>query len=157
RFANGDPSTDDPAVSRGLMDRTKSRFYHGGDLAGVRQHLPYLKALGVTAIWLNPVYDNNNELNKRETYDGQPITDSHGYGAVDFYAVDEHFGDLRAFRELVDAAHAQGLKIILDMVANHTGPYHPSVRDWPTPSWFHGTAAHRLANTWQTRTPAAPP
>ena len=156
RFANGDPSNDDPAVSRGLMDRTKSRFYHGGDLAGVRQHLPYLKALGVTAIWLNPIYDNNNELNKRETYDGQPITDYHGYGAVDFYAVEEHFGDLRAFRELVDAAHAQGIKIILDMVANHTGPYHPWVKDSPTPTWFHGTAEHHLANTWQTWTLADP-
>src|SRR5947208_1079715 len=92
-------------------------WWTGSTVNQVRQHLPYLKALGVTAIWLNPVYDNNNELNKRETYDGQPITDYHGYGAVDFYAVDEHFGDLRAFRELVDAAHAQGLKIILDMVA----------------------------------------
>jgi glycosidase/predicted alpha/beta superfamily hydrolase len=156
RFANGDPSNDDPAVSRGLMDRTKSRFYHGGDLAGVRQRLPYLKALGVTAIWLNPIYDNNNELNKRETYDGQPITDYHGYGATDFYAVDEHFGTLLAFRELVDAAHAQGIRIILDMVANHTGPYHPWVKDAPTPTWFHGTAEHHLANTWQTWTLADP-
>jgi glycosidase/predicted alpha/beta superfamily hydrolase len=156
RFSNGDPSNDDPAVSRGLMDRGKSRFYHGGDLAGVRQRLPYLKSLGITAIWLNPIYDNNNELNTKEVYDGQPITDYHGYGATDFYAVEEHFGNLREFRDLVDAAHAQGIKIILDMVANHTGPFHPWVTSSPTPTWFNGTAEHHLANTWQTWTLADP-
>jgi glycosidase/predicted alpha/beta superfamily hydrolase len=156
RFANGDPANDDPAVSRGLMDRTRARFYHGGDLAGVRQHLPYLKSLGITAIWLNPIYDNNNELNKKEVYDGQPITDYHGYGATDFYSVDEHFGDLKGVKELVDAAHTQGIKIILDMVANHTGPYHPWVKDSPTPTWFHGTAEQHLANEWQTWTLADP-
>ncbi len=156
RFANGDPSNDDPAVSRGLMDRTKSRFYHGGDLAGVRQRLPYLKALGITAIWFNPVYDNSNALNRREMYDGQPITDYHGYGAVDFYAVDEHFGSLPEFRQLVDEAHRHGIKIILDQVANHTGPYHPWVTDAPTPTWFNGTAEKHLANTWQIWTLADP-
>lgn len=156
RFANGDPSNDDPAVSRGLMDRTKSRFYHGGDLAGVRQRLPYLKSLGITAIWFNPLYDNSNALNRREMYDGQPITDYHGYGAVDFYAVDEHFGDLAGFRQLVDEAHGHGIKIILDLVANHTGPYHPWVTNSPTPTWFNGTAENHLANTWQIWTLADP-
>jgi glycosidase/predicted alpha/beta superfamily hydrolase len=156
RFANGDPSNDDPAVSKGLLDRGKARFYHGGDLAGVRRRLSYLKALGITAIWLNPIYDNNNALNRREMYDNQPITDYHGYGATDFYAVDEHFGDLKGFKELVDAAHAQGIKIILDMVANHTGPYHPWVKDSPTPTWFHGSAEKHLANDWQTWTLADP-
>lgn len=156
RFANGDASNDDPAVSRGLLDRSKGRYYHGGDLAGVRQKLPYLKSLGVTAIWMNPLYDNNNGLNRKETYDNLPITDYHGYGATDFYAVDEHFGDVAAFRQLVDDAHAQGIKIILDMVANHTGPYHPWVQDSPTPTWFHGTEANHPNNTWQTWTLADP-
>jgi glycosidase len=156
RFANGDPANDDPARSPGLLDRAKARFYHGGDLAGVRQRLPYLKALGVTAIWFNPLYDNNNALNRKETYDGQPITDYHGYGAVDFYAVDEHFGDLALLRELVDDAHRHGIKIILDMVANHTGPYHPWVAAPPTPTWYHGTAEKHLANDWQTWTLADP-
>ncbi|MBK6304185.1 MAG: cyclomaltodextrinase N-terminal domain-containing protein [Gemmatimonadetes bacterium] len=119
RFANGDPSNDDPAVSRGLLDRSKGRYYHGGDLAGVRQKLPYLKTLGVTTIWMNPIYDNNNGLNRKETYDNQPITDYHGYGATDLYAVDEHRGDVTAFKQLVDDAHAQGIKVVLDMVANH--------------------------------------
>lgn len=156
RFANGDPANDDPARSRGLHDRARARYYHGGDLAGVRQRLPYLRELGVTAIWMNPLYDNNDRLNRRETYDGQPITDYHGYGAVDFYAVDEHLGSLAELRALVDEAHRQGIRVILDMVANHTGPYHPWVTDAPTPTWYHGSADRHLANTWQTWTLADP-
>jgi glycosidase len=152
RFANGDSSNDDPAVSRGLFDRSKARYYHGGDLQGVIDHLPYLKDLGITAIWLNPVYDNANHLNEKEKYNGEAITDYHGYGAVDFYAVDEHLGDLAKLKELVEAAHRSGIKIILDMVANHTGPYHPWVVDSPTPTWFHGTLAKHLNETWQTWT-----
>ncbi len=152
RFSNGDPSNDDPVVSRGLFDRGKSRYYHGGDLRGVMDHLSYLKDLGVTAIWLNPVYDNVNHLNEREKYDGLAITDYHGYGAVDFYGVDEHLGDVNTLRQLTDAAHAQGIKIVLDMVANHSGPYHPWATNSPTPTWFNGTVQHHLANTWQTWT-----
>jgi len=149
RFADGDYSNDDPPISRGLHDRRKPRYYHGGDLQGILNHLAYLKDLGVTALWLNPIYENVNHLNDREKYDGQPITDYHGYGAVDFYAVDEHFGDLATFQKLVDAAHALGMKVIQDQVANHTGPYHPWVTDSPTPTWFNGTAQKHLANTWQ--------
>jgi glycosidase len=156
RFANGDPANDDPPRSRGLLDRGKPRYYHGGDLLGIKARLPYLKDLGVTALWLNPVYDNNDRLNERETYDGQPITDYHGYGAVDFYAVDEHLGDLSTLRDLVDAAHGMGIKVIQDQVANHSGPYHPWVTDPPTPTWFNGTAEKHLANIWQTWTLADP-
>ena len=152
RFANGDPSNDDPAISRGLHDRARSRYYHGGDFAGIEQHLPYLKDLGVTALWLTPIYDNVNHLNERERYDNQAITDYHGYGAVDLYGVDEHFGNLEKFCQLVDQAHAQGMKIIQDQVANHTGPYHPWVLDPPTPTWFNGTEAQHLAETWRTWT-----
>jgi len=93
RFCNGDASNDDPLASRGLLDRSKARYYHGGDLQGIISRLPYLKDLGVTAVWLNPVYDNANRLNEIETYGGQAITDYHGYGSVDFYGVEEHFGD----------------------------------------------------------------
>ncbi|MDP8980739.1 MAG: alpha-amylase family glycosyl hydrolase [Acidobacteriota bacterium] len=156
RFANGDPSNDDPPVSKGMFDRAKARYYHGGDLAGIRDHLDYLKDLGATALWINPIYDNVNHLNEREKYNGEAITDYHGYGAVDFYSVDEHLGDVAKFRDLVDAAHSRGIKVILDMVANHTGPYHPWVQDSPTPTWFHGTAAKHLNETWQTWTLADP-
>jgi glycosidase len=160
RFANGDSSNDDPAISTGLFDRAKSHYYHGGDLQGIIDHLPYLKDLGVTAIWVNPVYDNVNHLNQKERANNQAITDYHGYGAVDFYAVDEHLGDLAKFRELADKAHAAGLKVILDMVENHTGPYHPWVEDPPTPTWYHGTPTQHLNETWRTWTlidPHAPP
>jgi len=160
RFADGDPANDDPARSRGLFDRAKKRYYHGGDLKGIIDRLPYLQDLGVTALWLTPVYDNNDRLNERERPEGEAITDYHGYGAVDFYAVDEHLGDLATLRDLVDAAHRRGLKVIQDQVANHTGPYHPWVADPPTPTWFHGSAERHLDETWQTWTvadPHAPP
>jgi glycosidase len=122
----------------------------------VQQKLPYLKQLGITAIWLNPIYDNNNALNRKEVYDGQAITDYHGYGATDFYNVEEHFGTVAQFRQLVDDAHKHGIKIVLDMVANHSGPYHPWVKDSPTSTWYHGTEANHPNNDWQTWTLADP-
>ncbi len=149
RFANGDPANDDPAVSPGINDRGNARYYHGGDLEGIRQKLPYLKDLGITAIWITPVYDNQNTLNLKQAVQGEPVTDYHGYGATDMYALEEHFGDMPALKRLVDDAHAHGLKIILDMVANHTGPAHPWANDPPTATWFNGTSASHLANTWQ--------
>jgi glycosidase len=156
RFSDGDQANNDPPQSRGLYDRSKTRYYHGGDFQGVINHLSYLKSLGVTAIWLTPWYDNANHLNDREQYPEasggpkQPITDYHGYGAVDFYGVEEHFGTLAKLRELVDAAHRLGIKVIQDQVANHTGPYHPWVDDSPMPTWYNGTKEHHLANTFQT-------
>jgi glycosidase len=148
RFANGDPANDDPSVSRGMYDRSNPRYYHGGDFAGIQQRLPYLRDLGVTAIWLTPIYDNANQPNEAK----QPFTDYHGYGAVDFYGVEEHFGTLDSYRALVDAAHRLGIKVIQDQVANHTGPLHPWVHDPPTPHWFNGSAGDHLNETWQTWT-----
>jgi neopullulanase len=149
RFANGDPSNDDPAISHGLFDRSKDRFYHGGDLQGIIDHLSYLKDLGVTALWLTPVYDNTNELNQRQATAGQPVTDYHGYGTIDYYGVEEHLGNLDLLRKLVDEAHHAGIKIIQDQVANHVSPYHPWVADPPDPNWFHGTVSHHIDETWQ--------
>lgn len=156
RFANGDRSNDDPPRSRGLLDRSKRRYYHGGDLVGIIERLPYLKELGVTAIWLNPVYDNSDSLDRNEGDRDEAISDYHGYGAVDLNAVEEHFGDLATLRKLVDAAHRLGMKVILDQVANHTGPHHPWIEDTPTPTWFNGTAGSHLSNAWQTWTLADP-
>jgi len=156
RFSDGDPSNNDPAQSRGLYDRSRTRYYHGGDFDGIIARLPYLKDLGVTAIWLTPWYDNVNHLNEREQYPDRPgeakrkITDYHGYGSVDFYGVEEHFGTLAKLREMVDAAHRIGIKVIQDQVANHSGPYHPWVKNPPTRTWFNGTEANHLANVWQT-------
>ena len=160
RFSDGDPLNDDPPQSPGMFDRSKPRYYHGGDFQGIINHLPYLKDLGATALWMTPIYDNVNHLNQRERYDGQAITDYHGYGAVDFYGVEEHFGDLAKLQELVDDAHRLGLKVIQDEVANHTGPYHPWVQDPPTATWYHGSEAVHPEETWQTWTlidPHAPP
>lgn len=158
RFCDGDPLNNDPPESPGMYDRKKWRYYHGGDFQGIINRLPYLKELGVTAIWLNPIYDNVNHLNRREQYDEgpgttkAPITDYHGYGAVDFYGVEEHFGTIEKLRELVDAAHGLSIKVIQDQVANHSGPYHPWVTDSPTPTWYYGTAQKHLDETWQTWT-----
>jgi neopullulanase len=152
RFRDGDPSNNDPSTSPGLFDRAKGRYYHGGDFKGILEKLPYLKDLGITALWLNPWYDNVNHLNEKERYDNLAITDYHGYGAVDFYGVEEHFGTMAELVSLVQAAQALGIKVIQDQVANHSGPYHPWVADPPTPTWFNGTAATHVANTWQTWT-----
>ena len=149
RFANGDTSNDDPKISKGLFDRRNPRYYHGGDLQGIMDHAGYLKDLGATAVWLNPWYDNNNRLNEKERYDNKPMADYHGYGAVDYYGVEEHFGSLDLLRKTVRTLQSQGIKVIQDQVANHVGPYHPWTQDPPTPTWFNGTPDKHIADTWQ--------
>ncbi len=148
RFANGNVANDDPAISRGLFGRSNSHFYHGGDLQGIIDKLPYLKELGVTALWLTPIYDNNNRLGVDAFHPNTPVSDYHGYGATDYYSVEEHFGNLQLLRAMVDAAHQQGLKVIQDQVANHVGPTHPWMTDSPTPTWFNGTREHHLTETF---------
>src|SRR5215213_5774277 len=150
RFADGDPSNNDPPQSRGIYDRKNKFYYHGGDLQGVMDHLPYLKELGVTAIWLTPWYDNYDRLNQIELKEDKPSTGFHGYNPQDFYAVEEHFGSFAKLRELVETAHRSGIKIIQDQVMNHTGPYHPWVDDPTTPTSFNGTRTHHLKNSFQT-------
>ena len=150
RFSDGDPTNNDPPQSRGIYDRKNKFYYHGGDLQGVIDRLPYLKDLGVTAVWLTPWYDNYDKPNEIELKEGKPSTGFHGYNPQDFYAVDEHFGTLLKLRELVDAAHRLGIKIIQDAVVNHTGPYHSWVDDPPTPTWFNGTKENHRKNVFQT-------
>ena len=132
RFANGDPTNDEPAEATGSYDRSKPRAYHGGDLRGIQNHLQYLKDLGVTTLWLTPIVKNG------------AAQDYHGYGAVDLYAVEPHFCTLKDYRDLVAAAHKQGMKIFFDIVPNHVGPKHPWVSNPPLPDWFHGTLQHHL-------------
>jgi len=132
RFANGDPTNDEPAEAPGSYDRSKARAYHGGDLRGIRDHLSYLKDLGVTTLWLTPVLKNG------------AAQDYHGYGAVDLYAIDPHLGTLLDYQELVAGAHKQGMKVFFDIVPNHIGPRHPWVTDPPMPDWFHGTLQRHL-------------
>ena len=155
RFADGDAANNNPSKSPGIYDRSKPRYYHGGDFKGIIDHLPYLKDLGVTAIWINPVYDNTDRLDEKEMYpevEGgpkRPTTPYHGYGAIDFYGVEEHYGTMSSLRELVNRARAMGFKVIQDQIANHTSPYHPWVADRPTPTWFYGTVENHLSNNWQ--------
>ncbi len=132
RFANGDPLNDEPAEFPGSHDRGKPRAYHGGDLRGVEQHLDYLKDLGVTTLWLTPVVKNG------------AAQDYHGYGATDLYAVDPHLGSLADYRELVQRAHKQHMKVLFDVVPNHVGPRHPWAAHPPMLDWFHGTPEHHL-------------
>jgi glycosidase len=158
RFSDGDTANNDPPQSRGLYDRSNKYYYHGGDLQGVINRLPYLKELGVTALWLTPWYDNYDRLNEIELKEEKPCTGFHGYNPQDFYAVEEHFGTLAKLQELVEKAHALRIKIVQDQVANHTGPYHPWVDDTPTPTWFNGTHQQHLNNvfaTWTLHDPRA--
>ena len=135
RFANGDPMNDEPSEFKGSHDRANPRAYHGGDLRGVKSHLPYLKDLGITTIWLTPIVKNG------------AARDYHGYGAVDLYAVDPHLGTLRDYQELVEAAHRQHMKVFFDAVPNHVGPLNPWVKDPPAADWFHGTPEHHLSSS----------
>jgi glycosidase len=146
RFADGDQSNNAPAdAPAAANDRKNPRAYHGGDLRGIIDHLPYLKELGVTALWLTPWYDNWNGVNNCDK-PWCPNTYYHGYHAIDYYAVEDHFGNLATLRELVEKAHALGLKIIQDQVANHVGSRHPWVKDSPLDDWFHGTLARHTVN-----------
>jgi neopullulanase len=149
RFSNGDPSNDAPPGSpREALDRKNPRAYHGGDLRGVINRLPYLKELGVTALWLNPWYDNPNSVNSCDR-PWCPNTNYHGYHAVDYYAVEDHFGDLQTLRELVAKAHRLGIKVIQDQVANHVGVQHPWSTDPPLDNWYHGTPARHLQSPFR--------
>lgn len=120
RFCNGDKSNDDPEVSQGMFDSTKKNWhaYWGGDLAGVRAKLSYIKKLGFDAIWISPVIDNVN----KPTIDGKGVKFApyHGYHARDFRAIDEHIGDWGEFDKLIKEAHQQGIKVMVDMPLNHT-------------------------------------
>jgi glycosidase len=127
RFANGDPSNDSPPEFGRPADRKTVLAYHGGDLRGIRDRLGYLKDLGVTGIWMTPVYKNSNTA----------ASPYHGYHTVDFYDVEPRFGTMAEFRGLVDAAHAAGIKVVQDQVANHSGPGHPWVTNPPTNTWFN--------------------
>lgn len=120
RFANGDEANNRGGLSGDRLatgfDPADPGFYHGGDLRGLGQRLDYLQGLGVTALWLAPIFQN-------KAVQGPPGHESaayHGYWITDFTRVDPHLGTNDEFRALVDAAHARGMKVYLDIVINHT-------------------------------------
>ena len=120
RFANGDPRNDTGGLRGDRLatgfDPTSKAFYNGGDLKGVLDHLDYIQGLGATAIWLAPVFKNKPVQGEP----GQESAGYHGYWITDFTDIDPHFGTRAEFKALVDAAHARGMKVYMDIVANHT-------------------------------------
>jgi neopullulanase len=149
RFSNGDATNDAPMdAPTAANDRKNARAYHGGDLRGIINRLPYLKELGVTALWLTPWVDNWNGV---QTCDKPwcPSTYYHGYHTIDYYGVEDRFGGLETLRELIERAHLLGLKVIQDQVANHIGSRHPWASDPPLDNWFHGTREQHLLNEFR--------
>lgn len=133
RFANGDVSNDSAAGMRELPDRNAPYGRHGGDLQGIIDRLPYLKDLGVTALWINPLIENDN-----------PTASYHGYAATDLFHIDPRYGTNELYCRLVDEAHRFGLKVILDHVSNHISVFHPWIKDPPMDDWFNGSPAAHL-------------
>ncbi|MDP3906598.1 alpha-amylase family glycosyl hydrolase [Novosphingobium sp.] len=120
RFENGDPKNDKGGLKGDRLstgyDPTAKGFYHGGDLKGLTQRLDYIQGLGATAIWFAPIFKNKPVQGPK----GDESSGYHGYWVTDFTQVDPHFGTNAEFKAFVDAAHARGMKVYMDIIANHT-------------------------------------
>lgn len=130
RFARAGATTDAKA-SRGLeyaveVDRADLNARHGGNIAGMEQHLGYIDSLGVTAIWVNPVLEND-----------MPGGSYHGYATTDYYRIDPRFGTNGQWRDFVGKAHDRGIKVVMDMIFNHSGSNHPWMKDMPSRDWYN--------------------
>ena len=128
RFANGNPDNDNIKGMREKANRSTLGGRHGGDIAGMRQHLDYIHDLGFTAIWINPLLEND-----METYS------YHGYSTTDFYRVDPRFGTNEEYQLLATESRKKGVKVIMDMIVNHCGLEHWWMKDLPSEDWI---------NTW---------
>lgn len=117
RFMDGDETNNNPNGEN--YDTSHSETYHGGDLQGVIDQLDYLEELGINTIWITPIVDNVDH-NHRHGKEGAQYG-YHGYWAKDFTKVDEHLGDLETLKTLIDEAHDRGMKLMVDVVLNHTG------------------------------------
>jgi glycosidase len=125
RFADGNPA------NNAGVDRTNPRAWHGGDLAGLTQKLPYIQKLGATAVWLTPIY-------RQQTANSFDTAPYHGYWPADFRDVDPHFGTLADFNTFTAAARGAGMRVVMDQVINHYGYGAAAVRE--RPAWFNGEA-----------------
>lgn len=126
RFANGNPDNDEVEGMLEKPNRSSKGGRHGGDIQGIIDHLDYISDMGFTAIWLNPVLEND-----------MPDYSYHGYAATDFYKVDQRFGSNEEYRDLIQRAGDKGIKIIMDMILNHSGSEHWFVKDRPTDDWIN--------------------
>jgi neopullulanase len=132
RFSNGDVSNDKVAGMKDQSLRRDTVFNrHGGDLKGIQNHLDYLNDLGVTALWLNPVIEND-----------MPDRTEHGYAFTNHYKIEPRLGGDVGYQNLIDATHAKGMKIIQDAVYNHVGLYHFFIQDMPMKDWVHEWPAY---------------
>lgn len=136
RFSNGDPSIDSVAgLNEMKVDRNKMYSRHGGDIQGIMNHLDYLKDLGITTIWLTPEITND-----------EPRASYHGYAVTDHYHVDPRFGTNELYKAFVDKCHSMGLKVIKDLVHNHSGTEHYFIKDMPMKSWVHQWPKYTSSN-----------
>jgi len=126
RFANGNPANDNVDGLDDHVDRSEPGARHGGDIQGIIDHLDYVRDMGFTAIWLNPLLEN-----------AMPAYSYHGYSTTDFYRVDPRFGSNELYRELVASAKAKGIGVIMDMIVNHIGSEHWWMRDLPSNDWLN--------------------
>ena len=126
-FANGGPSNDNLVMKTAYKtDRNDPSARHGGDLAGIEKHLDYIEDLGVTAIWLNPVLENDMQGGSY-----------HGYATTNYYRVDPRFGTNEDYVRLIDKTHAKGMRVVMDMIFNHCGSDHIWMKDVPSKDWFN--------------------
>ena len=126
RFVNGDYSNDSIKDMKESVDRNNEHGRHGGDIEGIIKSIDYIKDLGFTAIWLNPILENN-----------MPSFSYHGYSITDFYKVDSRYGSNEQYKSLNEIANAKGVKIIMDMILNHSGSEHWFVKDPPMDNWIN--------------------
>ena len=127
RFANGDPKNDYLASMRAPKVARDSMYSrHGGDLKGIENHFDYFRQLGVTALWMTPVVEND-----------MPKASYHGYALTDYYNTDRRYGTTEQYKQFVDHAHASGLKVVHDVVLNHMGSGNYLFLDQPAADWFN--------------------
>ncbi|MEQ9404829.1 MAG: glycoside hydrolase family 13 protein [Cyclobacteriaceae bacterium] len=126
RFANGNPENDSVDGLLENVNRSNPGGRHGGDIQGISDQLDYIKDLGFTAIWVNPMLENDM---KEYSY--------HGYSTTDFYSIDSRFGSNEEYKELVSKANENGIKVIMDMILNHCGSNHWWMKDLPSSNWFN--------------------
>lgn len=126
RFANGNPENDSMEGLLETKNRNDKDGRHGGDLEGIMDHLDYIHNMGFTALWLNPVLENN-----------EPQTSYHGYATTDFYKVDPRFGTNEQYKKLSRLAQQKGMKLIMDMIVNHCGISHWWMDDLPSEDWIN--------------------
>ncbi len=135
RFVNGDPSNDAVAGMKEQPDRSDRDGRHGGDIRGIINNLDYLETMGFTAVWLNPVLENNMS---RTSY--------HGYATTDFYKVDPRYGSNEEYLELSAELKKRGMKLIMDMIFNHCGSEHWWMEDMPGPGWINHYPDYKITN-----------